>query len=52
MTKSRISVNEYKSWKALEAHYLKIHKIHLRDLFALDFERGKRMTIEIGRAHV
>ncbi len=34
------------AWKALEAHYPKIHELHLRDLFAEDPKRGERMTAE------
>jgi glucose-6-phosphate isomerase len=35
-----------KAWKALQAHYKKIQERHLRDLFAEDPNRGKRMTAE------
>jgi glucose-6-phosphate isomerase len=34
------------AWKALEAHYPKISKVHLRQLFADDAARGERMTAE------
>src|SRR5437867_3501855 len=34
------------AWKALEAHYQKIEKRHLRDLFADDPKRAERMTAE------
>jgi glucose-6-phosphate isomerase len=34
------------SWKALEAHYTKVSKLHLRELFEEDPERGERMTAE------
>ena len=34
------------AWKALEAHYLKVRGLHLRDLFADDPKRGERMTLE------
>ena len=33
-------------WKALAAHFARIRKVHLRDLFADDPKRGERMTIE------
>src|SRR5215472_18925147 len=33
-------------WKALEAHYGKVRKLHLRQLFADDRTRGERMTAE------
>ena len=33
-------------WKALETHYEKIDKIHLRQLLAQDAKRGVRMTAE------
>jgi glucose-6-phosphate isomerase len=32
------------TWKALEAHYKKIRRLHLRDLFAKDPARGERLT--------
>src|SRR5271154_1190522 len=34
------------AWKALEEHFKKISKQHLRDLFANDPDRGKRLTAE------
>ncbi|WHZ29562.1 MAG: Glucose-6-phosphate isomerase [Nitrospira sp.] len=34
------------AWKALEAHYSKIHDLHLRTLFADDPTRGERMAVE------
>jgi glucose-6-phosphate isomerase len=35
-----------KAWKALESHYEKTKKLHLRQLFAADPGRGVRMTAE------
>jgi glucose-6-phosphate isomerase len=32
------------AWKALERHHADIADTHLRDLFAQDPERGRRMT--------
>src|SRR6185503_1610973 len=37
---------ERQSWKALEAHYTKVSKLHLRELFEEDPKRGQRMTAE------
>ena len=34
------------AWKALESHYKKVSKQHLRELFEKDPKRGKRMAIE------
>ena len=34
------------AWRALEGHYQKIRKAHLRDLFADDPKRGERMAVE------
>src|SRR5882724_3524174 len=34
------------SWNALESHYQRVSKIHLRDLFKEDPKRGERMTAE------
>jgi glucose-6-phosphate isomerase len=35
-------------WDALDAHYKKVSKLHLRQLFAEDPERGERMAVEAG----
>ena len=35
-----------KAWKALQTHYEKVRKLHLRNLFAADPNRGERMTAE------
>src|SRR5512147_630424 len=32
------------AWKALEAHYKKVRRLHLRNLFAADPSRGERLT--------
>jgi glucose-6-phosphate isomerase len=34
------------AWKALTAHHKRVRKLHLRDLFAKDPERGERMTAD------
>jgi len=34
------------AWKALQAHFEKIHPVHLRELFAGDPQRGKRFAVE------
>src|SRR5260221_5557828 len=43
---SIIPATERPSWKALEAHYREIRKLHLRDLFAEDPKRGERLAAE------
>jgi len=43
---SCVPLSERPSWKALESHYQKIGKTHLRELFAKDPARGERMTVE------
>jgi glucose-6-phosphate isomerase len=37
---------KHQSWNALESHYQKVSKMHLRDLFKEDAKRGERMTVE------
>src|SRR5260370_14929967 len=37
---------ERPAWKALEAHYKKVRKLHLRKLFADDATRGERLAAE------
>jgi len=43
---SKIAVTGRPAWKALEAHYQVLGKLHLRDLFASDPKRGERLTAE------
>jgi glucose-6-phosphate isomerase len=40
------SVTERGAWNTLLAHYQKVRDLHLRELFADDATRGKRMTID------
>jgi len=46
MTTPGIEQSEIKreAWQALESHYKKVSKLHLRELFDEDPERGERMT--------
>jgi glucose-6-phosphate isomerase len=39
-------LTERKAWKALELHYKKVQREHLRTLFARDPQRGTRFTAE------
>jgi glucose-6-phosphate isomerase len=39
-------LTERPAWKALEAHYREVRKLHLRDLFAADAKRGERLTAD------
>jgi glucose-6-phosphate isomerase len=39
-------LTERPAWKALEDHFRNVRELHLRQLFADDAERGKRMTAE------
>src|SRR6478735_161669 len=34
------------AWKALKTHYEQVRDVHLRTLFAMDADRGQRMTAE------
>ena len=40
------SVTELPAWKALSAHFQKVDRLHMRDLFAQDPKRGERLTAE------
>ena len=44
MTTNSMSLTKRSAWKALESHYLKVKKLHLRKLFTDDPKRGERMT--------
>src|SRR3954454_21418799 len=43
---SRVPLTKSREWRALEEHYQKTRHLHLRDLFATDPTRGKRLTAE------
>jgi len=40
------AANKRQSWQALASHYKEVSKLHLRELFKEDAERGERMTVE------
>ena len=46
VTTSIPKLTELPAWQALEAHFPRVRKIHLRKLFADDPTRGKRMTAD------
>jgi glucose-6-phosphate isomerase len=43
---SKRAVKTIATWTTLDAHYKKVSKLHLRELFAKDPKRGERMTVE------
>jgi glucose-6-phosphate isomerase len=45
-TATKTTVTELPAWKALSAHFQKIDRLHLRELFAQDPKRGERLTVE------
>jgi glucose-6-phosphate isomerase len=40
------SLTRRPAWKALAAHYKEVKRMHLRELFAADSNRGQRLTVE------
>src|SRR5271170_1869811 len=46
MADGKSSLTERPAWTALQAHYEKVHDLHLRNLFAADPRRGERLTAE------
>jgi glucose-6-phosphate isomerase len=40
------TANKRQSWRALGSHYNEVSKLHLRELFEGDPERGERMSVE------
>ena len=46
MDNKNCKITELPEWKALEEEYLQMKDIHLRDIFAEDGQRGKRMTLD------
>ena len=45
-------LTERPAWKALEQHFGKIGKLHLREIFAADPTRGERLTAEAAGLHL
>jgi glucose-6-phosphate isomerase len=45
-TQAAEPITQSAAWKALQNHYEQIGKLHLRELFAADSERGTRLTVE------
>jgi glucose-6-phosphate isomerase len=41
-----MELNKRQSWQALASHYQEVSKLHLRELFKEDPERGERMAVE------
>ncbi len=46
--KNRVYLTEMDEWKKLEENYIKVRKLHLRDLFENDPERAAKMVITDG----
>src|SRR5215475_2167046 len=40
------TITELPAWEALSTHFQKIHRLHLRELFARDPTRGERLTVD------
>jgi glucose-6-phosphate isomerase len=45
-TRTRKTLTQLPAWKGLVAHHRRIQDLHLRDLFAADPKRGRRMAVE------
>jgi glucose-6-phosphate isomerase len=41
-----LPLTECVAWKVLQAHFEKVSKLHLRELFAADPSRGERLTLD------
>jgi len=46
MNCATVGLTDQPAWQALEHHYQRIADVHLRQLFARDPRRGKRLTVE------
>ncbi len=42
----RRRVHDSRGWTALQTHFKRIERVHLRDMFSVDPNRGERMTEE------
>lgn len=45
-------LDETPEWRALQAHADAVKRLHLRDLFAADTERGQRLTLELDGLYI
>jgi glucose-6-phosphate isomerase len=52
MASTTAALTDRAAYRALEAHHAKVAERHLRDLFAEDGERGKRLTAEGAGLHL
>ncbi len=43
--RNNMRLTDLPAWKSLESHYLQIHSLHLRQMFADDLKRGERLTL-------
>ncbi len=46
MNRNNVPLKDMKEWKALEEHYEKISKMHLRELFAADPKRAENLAVD------
>jgi glucose-6-phosphate isomerase len=46
------SVTELPAWNCLSAHFQKVARLHMRDLFAQDPKRGERLTAEAAELYL
>src|SRR5262245_45571211 len=46
MASERAPLTERTAWKELRAHHARVGAAHLRQLFAADPERGKKLTLD------
>ena len=40
------------SWQALAAHQPHVFAMHLREVFAVDPDRGRELTLDVGDLHI
>ena len=41
-------ISDTSEWRALRAHFRQLQDVHIRELFAQDPDRGRRMTLQVG----
>ena len=45
-------ITSTQSWQALAAHQPHVYAMHLREVFAVDPERGDELTVDVGDLHI
>ncbi|MGC5255217.1 glucose-6-phosphate isomerase [Gordonia sp. DT218] len=51
-TSDHDDITATQSWQALAAHQPHVYAMHLREVFAVDPDRGRELTVDVGDLHI